>query len=112
VPVPFPSAETVKLRPPDAEEAVQLSRGILGIIAADGPPGQLRGLLAEAVVPAMTGFPFGAAEAPIDPGAFAQGMARRNEAFRSRIVQLVILLVLVLRPIPADVVDRAQRLAR
>jgi hypothetical protein len=89
-----------------------LSRGILGIIAPEGEPRQLPRLLAEAIVPAMTGFPFAGDASPVDPDELAQGLARRDAAFRTRIVQLVILLVLVLRPIPADVVDRAGRLAR
>jgi hypothetical protein len=46
--------------------------------------------LAEALVPAMTGFPFAAGEAPIEPESFALALALRNEAFRTRIVQLVI----------------------
>ncbi len=107
----LPDPETVNLDPPDAGEVAGLSRGILGIIAPDRPPSELQSLLAEALVPAMTGFPFGAGETPIAPVAFAQALARRNEAFRTRVVQLVILLVLVLRPIPADVVERVTRLA-
>ncbi len=89
-----------------------LSRGILGVIAPDRSPGQLQSLLAEAVVPAMTGFPFAAGETPMDPDSFARALTLRDEAFRTRIVQLVILLVLVLRPIPAEVVERVSRLAR
>jgi hypothetical protein len=112
VPVPPPTAETLNLEPPDAEEVVRLSRGILGVIAADGPPSQLQGILVEALVPAMTGFPFAATEEPMTPVEFASALARRDEAFRTRILQLVILLLLVLRPVPAGVVDRAQRLAR
>ncbi len=110
--MPFPTADTVNRDPPDAEEVGLLCRGILGVIAADGPPSQLQGLLAEALVPAMTGFPFGTGEGPIDQAALAHAMARRNEAFRTRIVQLVILLVLVLRPIPSRVVERVTRLAQ
>ncbi len=110
--VPVPTAEAVNLLPPDAEEVVLLSRGILGIIAPHGEARQLSRLLAEAIVPAMTGFPFAVDVPPLAPAEFAPGLARRDAGFRTRIVQLVILLVLVLRPIPADVVDRADEFAR
>ena len=110
--VPVPTAEAINLLPPDAEEVVLLSRGILGIIAPHGEARQLSRLLAEAIVPAMTGFPFAGDAPPLAPAEFAPGLARRDAGFRTRIVQLVILLVLVLRPIPADVVDRADEFAR
>ena len=45
----------------------------------------------------MTGFPFEPGDA-LGPEAFALVLARRTEAFRTRIVQLAILGVLVLRP--------------
>jgi hypothetical protein len=112
VPVPLPAGDTVDLRPPDEDEVVVLSRGILGIIAPDGRPRQLQGVLAQAVVEAMTGHPFAAAAVPMAPDEFARALARRDAGFRTRIVQLVILLTLVLRPIPPDVVTRAELLAR
>jgi hypothetical protein len=111
VPVPFPTPEEVNLRPPDAAEVAGVCRGILGVIAPDRPPSELQRLLAEAIVPALTSFPFETGAPPVEPAVFARAMADRNEAFRTRIIQIIILLVLVLRPIPAEVVDRITRLA-
>jgi hypothetical protein len=82
------------------------------VIAPDGDLTALQHLLVEAVVKAMTGIPPDLAAGPISPAEFAQVMAAREETFRTRIVQLVILLVLVEQPIPPDVVGRASVLAR
>jgi len=86
-----------------------LSRGIRGVISPQGGATELQRLLIEALVPAMTGFPFHRDGDPLTPAEFAQALARRDEVFRTRIVQMVILGVLVLRPIPPDVVERAAR---
>ncbi len=112
MPVPFPDPSTVDLRPPDAAEVATLSRGVRGTIAPDGGPTELQALLVEALMPAMTGHPADLTGEPLDPEAFARSLAARDEAFRTRIVQLVILGVLVLRPIPPAVVEQASRFAR
>jgi len=112
VPVSLPEPSTVDLRPPDADEVAALSRGILGVIAPDGQISPLQRVLIDAVVRAMTGFAPDLAADPIGPAQFAQVMAARDLAFRTRIVQMVILFALVLQPIPTEVVERAARLAR
>jgi hypothetical protein len=112
VPVSLPEPSTVDLRPPDATEVAALSRGMVGVIAPDGQISPLQRVLIDAVLRALTGFPPDLAGNPIGPAEFAQVMAARDLAFRTRVVQMVILFVLVLQPIPAEVVDRAARLAR
>ena len=109
VPLPEPSAEN--RRPPDASEVLALSRGILGVVAPEGGLTGLQRILIEAVVSAMTGYAPDLAAEPVGPEEFAQALAARNLAFRTRIVQMVILYVLVLQPVPLDVVDRVERLA-
>jgi hypothetical protein len=111
VPVPFPEPSNENLEPPGAPEVLAMSRGVLGVVAPDGGLTALQRLLIEAVVPAMTGFPPDLRAEPIPPEEFAQVLARRNIGFRTRIVQMVILYVLVLQPIPLDVVDRVERFA-
>ena len=99
-------------RPPDAVEVLALSRGVLGVVAPGGGLTALQRLLIEAVVSAMTGFPPDLSADPLAPEAFAEALALRSLGFRTRIVQMVILYVLVLQPVPLDVVDRVERFAR
>jgi hypothetical protein len=60
----------------------------------------------------MTGFEADADPEPIDPQTFAEGLAGRTEAFRTRIVQLMVLDALVLRPIPPSVAAAVRDFAR
>jgi hypothetical protein len=112
VPVPLPEPSSENRLPPDAAEVLALSRGILGVVAPEGGITGLQRILIEALVTAMTGFPPDLAADPVDPEEFARIMAPRNLAFRTRIVQMVILYTLVLQPMPLDVVDRVDRFAR
>jgi hypothetical protein len=109
--VPFPDPSDEDLEPPGPSEVLAWSRGILGVVAPDGGLTELQRLLIEAVVSAMTGFSADLEAEPIPPESFAQALARRNVGFRTRIVQMVILYVLVLQPVPLDVVDRVERFA-
>ncbi|HEV2309597.1 MAG TPA: hypothetical protein VGU73_03685 [Acidimicrobiia bacterium] len=112
MPVPFPSADTPELGPPDAAEVSVLTRGI---VSASSPPQgltQLQRTLVSATAREMTGFDVDDDPAPIDPRAFAEAMAGRTEAFRIRIVQLMVLNALVLRPIPPTVAAQVRAFAR
>jgi hypothetical protein len=63
--------------------------------------------LIEALFSAMTGHPVTVAERPsMTAREFAAAMARRNLAFRSRMVQAMLLCALVARPLPDEVADR------
>jgi hypothetical protein len=73
----------------------------------------LQRLLIDSVTEAMTGFVVDAAMVePVTAEDFARGLARRNEGFRSRMLQMMLLGALVLRPIPNDVTDRVGEFAR
>src|SRR5947207_1355723 len=62
---------------------------------------------------AMTGHPVAVGECdPITAGEFARVLARRDLAFRNRIVQMMLLCALILRPLPADVAARIAEFAR
>jgi hypothetical protein len=110
--VPLPSDEHVLLVPPDAAEAGFVMRGFVS--AATGPDGltEIQRLLFEALMRSLTGHRIdAAAAAPVTAREFAEGMARRNLAFRSRVVQLMVLGEMVLTPIPAEVSEQVAAFA-
>ena len=112
-PTPFPAPERALLTPPDAVEGNLLGRGILSAISVDHRPTQFQALLARAILDAMIGQTYDTATfAPIEPDEFAAGLAQRTEAFRTRILQSMILGALVLRPLPIEVADRVAEFAR
>ncbi len=113
MPTPLPSPDTADLQPPGPEEVQHLTRGVLAAIAPAGGPTELQRLLVGAAFAAMTGHaPITADQPPIDPDGFAAGMAQRNEAFRTRILQTMILGALVLRPLEPAVAERVEAFAR
>jgi hypothetical protein len=112
MPVPLPELGQEKLDPPDAAEA----RLIAGAVAAATAPGEglthLQQLMIEAITDSMTGFAVPARAIPrLSPDEFAHAMRDRNEAFRSRMVQFMLLSALVLNPLPESVVSRIDRYA-
>jgi len=113
MPVPLPSESDTNLRPPDSPEVELIARGIVTAITPPGGLTDLQQMLFDATIEAMTGVTVrSAALVPISAHAYAQGLARRNEAFRSRMVQSMIMGALVLRPLPQEVADRVAEFAR
>lgn len=112
MPVPFPTDATVDLSPPGRDEAVALARGAIGAISPEGGPTDLQRMLVHAITKSMTGH---AVELdglePLGPEELASVLARRNETFRTRIVQVMVLCSLILVPLPEDVADRVARYA-
>jgi hypothetical protein len=105
-------SESVLLTPPDAAESALLVRGF--VAAAAGPDGvtEIQRLLFEAITRAMTGHRIDAAAAePISSAELAEGLRRRNLAFRSRIVQIMVLGEMVLNPLPEQVSRRVEEFA-
>jgi hypothetical protein len=80
------------------------------------PPEGLTGLqriVIEALFPAMTGHAVDVSDfVPMTAEEMGQVLARRNLAFRSRGVQIMLLGALVLRPLPESVADRVAEFAR
>lgn len=79
------------------------------VVAAASPPGGLTAtqrLLLRAVVHAMTGHAAVLEPPGVEPGSLARALQHRNLEFRSRIVQIMILVGLVLRPLPEAVAER------
>ncbi|HEX9042780.1 MAG TPA: hypothetical protein VF838_17490 [Trebonia sp.] len=110
--VPVPDDMHALLTPPDAAEAALLMRGFRSASCEPGGPTQIQRLLFDAVTRAMTGFEVDiAASAPIGAEEFAGALARRNLAFRTRIVQIMVLGELVLSPLPETVAARVASFA-
>ncbi|MEM9135188.1 MAG: hypothetical protein AAGA59_20220 [Actinomycetota bacterium] len=112
-PTPLPSPDEALLTPPDAAEVAHLANGVLTAIEPDGGRTEFQNLLVDAAFESLTGFGVDLAEVErISAEAFAQGMAARNAAFRTRILQTMILGALVLRPLPVEVAERVASFAR
>ena len=107
----LPDAAHVNLNPPDATEVAALCRGVHGVVAPAGGLTELQRLLIDASFTAMTGFPSDIDGSPLTVPEFAEILAARDAAFRARIVQMVVLFALVLRPLPPDVIARATEFA-
>ncbi len=104
---PFPSDDEVDLIPPGPDEAQALAVGIASAVAPDGGLTPLQHLLIESLLPAMTGHRVTVGEREtMPPAELGATLARRNPAFRTRIVQNMVLCALVLRPLPPEVAAR------
>ena len=104
---PHPSDADVDLTPPNAAEARATARAIAALVAPAGGLTDLQRILIEALWPAMTGHAVDVDELdPPSPAELGRILARRNLAFRTRGVQIMLLTALVLRPLPPEVVDR------
>lgn len=104
MPVPLPTAETVNLHPPDAEETQLLADGVAFAVAGRDGPLPMQRSLVEAMFSAMTGHPVSLVDRrAMTAGEFATALARRDLPFRSRMVQAMLLCALVRHPFPDDV---------
>ena len=112
MPTPLPDSTDVDLRPPDAEEVAVLSRGILGAVTPPSGLTEIQRLLVESLFASMTGHPAVFDRPVLGPEQFGHALARRNREFRTRIVQLMVLLALVVRPLPTELTSRVAAYAR
>ena len=113
MPVPLPTPETVDLSPPDAAEAETLADGVVSAVCGRSGLLPVQRALVEALFPAMTGHRVsGARRSTVGPAEFARALVRRDLAFRSRIVQIMLLCALVSRPLPDEVAVRVASFAR
>ncbi len=113
MPVPLPGPDTVLLTPPTAEEAANAARGVASAVAPSGELTEFQRILIESVWKAMTGHTVDLRSyEQMTAEEFARLMARRNLAFRSRMVQAMLTPALVLHPLPEDVADRIAAFAR
>jgi hypothetical protein len=94
----------VLLTSPDAAEVGMLGRGV--VTAVSGPHGltDLQKIVIAAIFHSMTGYDLDVdAVQPIGAAEFADALARRNQVFRTRMVQVMLLAAFVVRPLPESV---------
>ena len=113
MPVPLPGPDTLVLARPDADEVEAAARGVASAAAPSSGLTEFQRILIESVFRAMTGHPVDLRSfTPMTAEEFATLMARRDLAFRSRMVQAMLTPALVLRPLPAEVADHIAAFAR
>jgi hypothetical protein len=112
MPTPLPTDATVDLDPPTAPEVLHVARGVVTAIAPPEGMTRLQSLCLKAMSDAMTDHVLDlAAVTPISAAEYAEGLARRDRAFRVRMVQMMVLLALLLRRLPPEVAARLQEFA-
>jgi hypothetical protein len=108
----MPAAAEAKVGPPDAEEARIIAGGIAGAVAVDGKFTGLQRMLMEATLESMTGFVVPVEHVPrLTPEQFARAVAHRDELWRQRMLQFMLVCALVLSPLPESVVDSIEAYA-
>jgi hypothetical protein len=111
-PVQFPSPAEAWTHRPDADEVRVTVAGITAAVTpADGLTEVQRAVLNAHVV-SMTEHPVDVTSVPpLGPEEFAEALRFRNQAFRERMVQIMLLGEMLLVPIPRDVSDRVETYA-
>ena len=113
MPVPLPGPDEVNLDRPTAAEAQCVANGLASAAAHPDGLTDLQRVLLEGVLAALTDHPISLATyETVTAEEMAERLARRNLAFRTRVVQLMVLDALVLRPLPPEVVDRVDEFSR
>lgn len=113
MPVPLPTDDEVDLVPPVAAEVQRTANGVAAMVAPESGLTDLQRVLIEALFAAMTGHDVDVdAFVPMTPDDLAEVLRRRNAAFRTRGLQVMLLCALVLRPLPPDVIARVEAAAR
>ena len=111
MPVPLPDT-TELLPPPRVDEVFVTARAV--VTAVQGARGltDLQHHVLSAHMVAMTGVHVNPDYLePIGPAEFAEAMRYRDEGFRSRMIQTMLLLALIIDPLPEEIVDRIHRYA-
>ncbi len=112
MPVPLPADSAADLTPPDRDEALLVHRGILAAAEPLGGPTSLQRILAASITRSLTGFDaLDTAPPPIGATEFAELLRARNSAFRTRVLQMMLLTALVLHPMPPEVGARLRAFA-
>lgn len=113
MPIPFPNEEEVNLNPPDFDESLLNAAGILSATRPAGGNTEFQYLLIEATFEALTGHRISCSDLPhVSPQESAQNLANRAEGFRMRMVHMMVLSALVLRPLPPEVAEQVAAYSR
>jgi hypothetical protein len=113
VPVPLPSDADAIHGSPDPELAQRLADGVACAVSATASgPTHLQRLLIEALFKQLTGNVVDVSEPrAVTPEEFARLLALRPLAVRERLIQVMLLCALVLRPLPRRIADRIDAFA-
>ena len=104
MPVPFPTSNEVDIGPVGEAETSRLAAGVLAATRPESGTTEFQHLLVEAIFEAMTGYRVDTASLPdVDARTYAENLRYRDEAKRTRMVEMMILSALVLRPVPPEV---------
>jgi hypothetical protein len=103
VPLPANAAET-NSQPPERAEVELMARAFASAARPESGITPVQRAVLNAVVESMTGVEVDVAEfEPLGPEDFAEAMRHRNRAFRTRMVQSMLLAEMLLVPIPPAV---------
>jgi hypothetical protein len=112
VPLP-PSDEATNFERPTADEVRVMARAFATASAPEGGLTPVQRAVLNALIESMTGVVVDAGEVePLGPEEFAESLRARNAAFRTRMVQAMLLAEMLLVPIPPDVTARVESYAR
>ncbi len=107
MPVPFPTDDVVNLQPPSFEESQLNATAMLSATRPEGGNTDMQRLLIAATVEALTGHAVDVDNDDIiDASEAAHNLAARAEGYRMRMVHMMVLSALVLRPLPPEVAER------
>ncbi len=111
--VPFPSDAEVDLDPPNRDETIANAAGVLSASRPASGNTEFQRLLIEATFEALTGHRVDTTDLPVvDAQTAAENLRLRAPAFRMRMVHMMVLSALVLRPIPPEVANRVREFSR
>lgn len=111
MPVPLPN-DDVLLEPPSHDEVVTAARAKVTAVAGDAGLTAIQRAILRAHIRALTGIDVDLDDLdPLGPAAFAEAMRRRDEVFRIRQVQTMLLAAFVVDPLPEDTVERIREYA-
>jgi len=97
----------------EAEEVIQVARGIATAVAPDGGLTDVQAALLEAIASALTQVEVDYHHLePLGPEELARVLVGRDQRYRQRIVHHMVLGELVLRPLPTEVASRVANYAQ
>ena len=112
MPVPIPSPEEALHGPPDETDAQTLADGVACAVATKAGLTHLQRVLIESIFKQMTGRVVDVGQPrAVTPEEFAAVLAPRDLATRERLIQVMLLCALVLRPLPKAITTRINAFA-
>ncbi|MEE8600844.1 hypothetical protein [Euzebya tangerina] len=112
MPTPLPTASETLLGPPSRDEVQFIARGLVSACRPHTGLTDLQTVVIEAITKSMTGVEVDTTTLePLAPDAFAEGLRRRDQAFRTRLVQIMELGNMILTPPDPAVAEQVETFA-